>query len=226
MPTGRPGFGSVPSNRGRDGGTKYLLGRYLLPVLGRMPVDTITPSVVRTWWSRLLADKPTVRARSYALLKAVMNTAVADEVVDSNPCRIRGAANTPRAREIRPATLDELEVIVEAMPERLRALVLLCAWCALRSGDVLELRRKDVDVERGTVRVVRAVLGRRRAHRRNPEVGSGHEGGLHPSAHRPRDRPPPRHHDGARSRSAPLPGARRGLEPAAVDDAPALADRP
>jgi site-specific recombinase XerD len=27
-------------------------------------------------------------------------------------------------------------VIVEAMPDRLRALVLLCAWCALRSGEV------------------------------------------------------------------------------------------
>jgi integrase len=138
-------------------GYEHLLGRYLLPVLGRMPVDAITPSVVRTWWSRLPADKPTVRARSYALLKAVMNTAVADEVIDSNPCRIRGAANTPRAREIRPATIEELEVIVEAMPDRLRALVLLCAWCALRSGEVLELRRRDVDLAGGTVRIVRAL---------------------------------------------------------------------
>jgi integrase len=112
---------------------------------------------VRTWWSQLPADKPTVRARSYALLKAVMNTAVADEVIDSNPCRIRGAANTPRAREIRPASIDELAVIVEAIPSRHRALVLLCAWCALRSGEVLELRRKDVDIAAGTVRVVRAV---------------------------------------------------------------------
>ena len=86
-----------------------------------------------------------------------MNTAVAEEVIDSNPCRIRGAANTPRAREIRPATIDELEAIVEAMPDRLRALVLLCAWCALRSGEVLELRRRDVDVGAGTVRVVRAL---------------------------------------------------------------------
>jgi hypothetical protein len=138
-------------------GYEHLLGRYLLPVLGGMPIDAITPSVVRTWWSRLPADKPTVRARSYALLKAVMNTAVADEVVDSNPCRIRGAANTPRAREIRPATIEELEVIVEAMPDRLRALVLLCAWCALRSGAVLELRRRDVDIAGGTVRIVRAL---------------------------------------------------------------------
>lgn len=45
-----------------------------------------------------------------------MNTAVADEVIDSNPCRIRGAANSPRAREIRPASLEELSVIVEGRP--------------------------------------------------------------------------------------------------------------
>jgi hypothetical protein len=66
-------------------GYEHLLGRYLLPVLGRMPIDTITPSVVGTWWSRLPADKRTVRARSYALLKAVMNTAVAEAVIDRNP---------------------------------------------------------------------------------------------------------------------------------------------
>ena len=138
-------------------GYEHLMRSYLSPVLGPLIIDTITPSVVRTWWSQLPADKPTVRARSYALLKAVMNTAVADEVIDSNPCRIRGAANTPRAREIRPASIDELAVIVEAIPSRHRALVLLCAWCALRSGEVLELRRKDVDIAAGTVRVVRAV---------------------------------------------------------------------
>ncbi|MFZ1374060.1 MAG: hypothetical protein WAS01_09710 [Nostocoides sp.] len=138
-------------------GYEHLMRRYLSPVLGALVIDTISPSVVRTWWSQLPADKPTVRARSYALLKAVMNTAVADEVIDSNPCRIRGAANTPRARDIRPASIDELAVIVEAIPSRHRALVLLCAWCALRSGEVLELRRKDIDVAAGTVRVVRAV---------------------------------------------------------------------
>lgn len=43
------------------------------------------------------------------------------------------------------------------MPEQYRALVLLGAWCALRSGELLELRRRDVDVVHGTVRVERAV---------------------------------------------------------------------
>ena len=89
---------------------------------------------------------PTVRARAYGVLKAVMNTAVADDLVDANPCRMRGASNAPRARDVRPATVEELAVTVEAMPERYRALVLLGAWCALRSGEMLELRRRDVDL--------------------------------------------------------------------------------
>ena len=62
-----------------------------------------------------------------------------------------------RAGDVRPASVDELSAIVEAMPEQYRALVLLGAWCALRSGELLELRRRDVDVVHGTVRVERAV---------------------------------------------------------------------
>ena len=112
---------------------------------------------VRTWWSSMDPATPTVRARAYGVLKAVMNTAVADDLIDANPCRIRGASNAPRARDVRPATVKELAVIVEAMPDRYRALVLLGAWCALRSGEMLELRRRDVDLVNGTVRVERAV---------------------------------------------------------------------
>ena len=138
-------------------GYNYLLRQYLRPFFGPMVLDEISPSMVRTWWAQLPPDKPAVRARSYSLLKAIMNTALADEILDHNPCRIRGAANTPRARDVRPASLDELDAIVAAMPTRHRALVLLCAWCALRAGEVLELRRGDVDVSAGTIRIVRSV---------------------------------------------------------------------
>ena len=72
-------------------GYEHLLRQLPRARCSARPIDDITPACVRTWWAPLPADKPTVRARSYALLKAVMNTAVADEVIDSNPCRIRGA---------------------------------------------------------------------------------------------------------------------------------------
>ncbi|MDO5741248.1 MAG: site-specific integrase, partial [Ornithinimicrobium sp.] len=51
----------------------------------------------------------------------------------------------------------ELDVLVQEMPVNLEALVLLCAWCALRVGEVLELRRRDLDLNRGVVKVTRAV---------------------------------------------------------------------
>lgn len=43
------------------------------------------------------------------------------------------------------------------MPERLRLMVELAAWCALRFGEVAELRRGDVDLKNGVIRVSRAV---------------------------------------------------------------------
>jgi integrase len=62
------------------------------------------------------------------------------------------------AKRVEPATLDELAAITEAMPDRLRLLVVLSAWCALRFGEVTELRRKDVNVAAGTVRIRRGVV--------------------------------------------------------------------
>ena len=37
-------------------------------------------------------------------------------------------------------------------------MVLLASWCALRFGELTELRRKDIDIEDGVIRVRRAVV--------------------------------------------------------------------
>ncbi|MHB8187472.1 MAG: hypothetical protein ACYDDU_15645 [Dermatophilaceae bacterium] len=69
-----------------------------------------------------------------------MTSAMQDDLIDANPCRIRGASAATRRRTVTPATLGELAVICEAMPEQLRALVLISAWTALRFGQATELR--------------------------------------------------------------------------------------
>ncbi len=142
--------------RTRDG-YEHLLRRYLVPEFGDLPVPDLTPAVVRRWWAGLSKDHPTVNARAYALLRAILSTAVTDEILASNPCRVRGASNPPTKKEVRPATLAELLVLTDEMPDSRRAAVLLCAWCALRIGEVLELRRRDIDLARAVVSVTRAV---------------------------------------------------------------------
>ena len=56
-----------------------------------------------------------------------------------------------------PATIAELDTIVSALPPRFQGVAVLCAWCALRIGEVLELRRGDVDLPGGFVSISRSV---------------------------------------------------------------------
>lgn len=145
-----------------------LLDKFLTPEFGHLPLSSITPAAVRRWYAKQLS-RPTYRAHAYGLLKAIMQTATDDETIESvtsNPCTIRGGGVADRRTRIEPANLVELAAIVEAMPERLRAMVLLAAWAQLRFGELVELRRKDivvrgdgvqrhgiVKVRRGAVRV-------------------------------------------------------------------------
>jgi integrase len=83
--------------------------------------------------------------------------ALDDELIDRNPVHIRGASNVKRTGTTQPASLDELEALAEATPERYRLMVLLAAWCALRKGELSELRRSDVDTTQWVLRVRRGV---------------------------------------------------------------------
>jgi integrase len=150
---------------GRDlsGSTRQLyrmtLGKQILPVFEDVPLSAITPAMVRDWHAKLRTRTgPTQRARAYSLLRTILNTAVADDVIPANPCRIRGAGTVKAARDIRPASLPELEALAAAMPPRYRLMVLLAAWCAMRFGELAELRRGDIDAKNGAVHIRRGVV--------------------------------------------------------------------
>lgn len=57
---------------------------------------------------------------------------------------IRRAGYQPKQRRLEPASVEELAVIVENMPEERQLMVLLASWRALRYGEIAELRRKDI----------------------------------------------------------------------------------
>jgi integrase len=82
----------------------------------------------------------------------------ADEVIAANPCRVRGGGSVKRAKKIRPASLAELEAISNAVRARYQLMVLLAAWCALRFGELAELRRADIDVRNAVVHIRRGVV--------------------------------------------------------------------
>ncbi len=61
-----------------------------------------------------------------------------------------------RSKERQIPTVAQVEALMQAMPAKLRAAVVLAAWGTLRRGELLGLRRDDVDLAAGTVRVERS----------------------------------------------------------------------
>src|SRR5262245_25693743 len=135
-----------------------LLRDHIYPTFGKLAVVAVTPAMVREWHAKMRSSTgPTARAHAYGLLRTIMNTAVADELIAANPCRVRGGGSSKRAKRIKPATLGELEALVDATPARYKLMMLMAAWCALRFGELAELRRRDVDVTNRVIHVRRGV---------------------------------------------------------------------
>ncbi len=137
-----------------------LLQRHLGPAFGPVELSKISPSQVRAWFSDLSGGGgpgQATGARCYRLLRTIMNTAVTDGLVVKNPCQVKGAG-TERSPERPIASIPEVQALAAAIAPRFRAAVLLAAFCSLRRGEILGLRRGDVDLLYGTVTVRRAVV--------------------------------------------------------------------
>jgi integrase len=135
-----------------------LLRLHIIPVLGRIKLCDLSPRDVRAWHAQLCKSahpgRPTV-AKAYRLLRTICETAVNDEMIPRNPCKVKGAS-TEHAAERPVATVAQVEQLYEAMEDRYKAMVLLAAWCSPRLGEVLALTRRDVDLKAGTVRITKA----------------------------------------------------------------------
>ncbi len=140
--------------RTREHYNNLLLGH--LDAFADIPLRKITPEMVNRWHATLTTG-PTMKAHAYSLLRTILNTAGAYDLINANPCRIRGAGNSKRAHKVKPASLPELEQIAAAMPERYRLMVLLAAWCAMRYGELAALRRKDIAADGSVIHVRRGV---------------------------------------------------------------------
>ncbi|WP_315092852.1 tyrosine-type recombinase/integrase [uncultured Cellulomonas sp.] len=123
---------------------EHYLTQHVYPALGTKRLAELTGETIASWYRQLLPDRPTLRARTYALLRGILATAVQDDLIAENPCRIRGAGRSKPAAKKHVASPAQIAELVAAMPDRLALSVLLGAWCQLRNGEVLELRRKDI----------------------------------------------------------------------------------
>ncbi len=96
---------------------------------------------------------PTTVAKCYRLLRAILNTAVADELIVKNPCVIK-RAGVERAPERPVATIEQVYEIADAIEPQFRAMVLTATLTGLRLGELRALTTERIDLLHARIKVV------------------------------------------------------------------------
>ena len=136
-----------------------LLRLHILPGLGAVALARITPTAVRHWHAGLLSSGlgAVTVAKAYRLLRTILGTAVADEVIVRNPCTVAGAG-VERSPERPVATVAQVYELAAAVEPRHRALVLTAALTGCRWGELVGLTRRNLDLLHGTMTVAEVLV--------------------------------------------------------------------
>ena len=120
--------------------------------------DASAPSVQ----ARSPVEGPTVRARKtkrviHGTIGSMFRAAVADGILARSPSAGVKAPKVERPRVI-PLTIEQVEALYDATPERFRALVVLGAGCGLRVSEALALTEDRIDWLRRRIVVDRQLV--------------------------------------------------------------------
>lgn len=137
-----------------------LLKNHLKPTFGQVDLGKIREGNIRQWRKeRLDAGAtqarpfgPVTVAKAYRLLHSILTTAVEDGLIRRNPAHIKGAGQ--EHSDERPViSISALLELLDHVPARYRALLLLATFANLRFGELAALRRDQLDLDACEVRV-------------------------------------------------------------------------
>lgn len=131
---------------------------HILDEFETVELRKITPAAVRAWHGRLSQSglHANTVAKVYRLFRTMLDTAVDDGLLRTNPVHIKGAA-VERSVERPILDWDDVRRIADAIEPRFRALAWVGATSGLRYGELTGLTRRHVDLEDRTLRVDQAL---------------------------------------------------------------------
>jgi integrase len=151
----------VPTlRRSSRGVVESVIRKHLRRGFKRMNVSAIRTATIQSWVARQSAAgaaPESVRLR-YSVLVKMLRAAKGEGLAVRIPAPREielPRSDSIEARPVRPFTTAQVCDVLEAAGEPLTTIVLLCGACHLRIGEVLGLRREDMDLAAGRLTVAR-----------------------------------------------------------------------
>jgi integrase len=139
---------------------RHMIEPHLIPALGRLKLKDLNTVHVRGLYREKLdsgLSAATVR-KIHSVLRKALKQAVMDGLIPRNVCE---AVKPPKVerKEITPLDREQARTLLEAAAsDRLEALFTLAVHTGMREGELLGLKWDDVDLERGVLRLRRALV--------------------------------------------------------------------
>lgn len=133
---------------------------WIIPALGHYKVQDIKPIHAQTFSRNLLDNlEPSTAHKIYAIAKLVMNHAVNMEIISVNPLNKVSIIKETK-RHVETWSFDQLKLflnIAKKHNEFYYRIFVLAAYTGLRKGEILGLRKEDVDFERQVIYIKQSI---------------------------------------------------------------------
>ena len=146
-----------------------IVRNFLVAELGALPIAKLTPVHLSTAYTRWATEgrrdgkpgglSPQTRRHIHRILKAALGRAVEQQVIGRNPADML-ARHLPKVERRKMVTLTAEEAVrlLEAIKnKRVYWPTLMALSTGMRRGEILALRWKNIDLDRGVVRVVESL---------------------------------------------------------------------
>ncbi len=138
---------------------RELLVNYILPGLGRIKLQALTPQQVQAFNSKKLSDglSPKTINNIHGLLHKALSNAVKWNILPRNVCDAVTPPRIPR-KEKTVLTIEQAYILLRQVKNhRMEALFTLAMVTSMRCGELLALRWQDIDLANGSLQVKRTV---------------------------------------------------------------------
>jgi len=139
---------------------KNIYKKHIKPSFGKKRLDKIKVSDINVWKNKLYSELGLSSKRVNDIKKVlgtIIEDAVMDEIISSNPVRKSRPLPTHQQKDIEPFSLDEISTILNNAEAQDKNLIATLFMTGIRTGELIGLKWSDIDFNKREISINRTI---------------------------------------------------------------------